>query len=113
MRSDERYSPPLLSIRPWTAPPTIRPSWHAATCRTADLLPASPHRRIAVICQAVDAKLQTTRVRRWRSGLWKAHLDEIERTWEPTLREWIEPSRIPDFAETVRVVEARLRALGL
>jgi len=63
--------------------------------------------------QAVDAKLQTTRVKRWRSGLWKAHLDEIERTWDVTLREWIEPSRIPDFAETVRVVEARLRALGL
>ena len=63
--------------------------------------------------QVVDAKLQTTRVKRWRSGLWKAHLDEIERTWETTLREWIEPSRIPDFAETVRVVEARLRALGL
>jgi len=68
------------------------------------------HRDLA---RAVEAKLGTTRHKRWRDGLWKTHLGEIERLWSPTLVEWIEPDQIPDFDETVAVVAGRMRELRL
>jgi hypothetical protein len=62
---------------------------------------------------AVDAKLQTTRYKRWGADLWRNHLDEIEPLWIDTLVTWVDPSAIPDFSETVAAVDARLRSLGL
>jgi predicted nucleotidyltransferase component of viral defense system len=65
------------------------------------------------LARAIEAKLRTTRHKRWRSDLWRVHLDEIEELWIPTLREWIEPDRIPDFDLTVEAVTHRMRELGL
>jgi predicted nucleotidyltransferase component of viral defense system len=65
------------------------------------------------LASAVEAKLKTTRYRRWRSGLWRVNLDDIEALWTATLGDWIEPDRIPDFSETVEVVGKRLRELRL
>lgn len=65
------------------------------------------------LATAVDAKLAVTRHRRWRPGLWKQHLPEIEMLWRPTLEAWIEPDRIPGFEESVDLVERRLRELRL
>jgi hypothetical protein len=61
----------------------------------------------------IDRKLELTKYKRWRSGLWRGHLAEIEDLWSPTLREWIDPDRIPGFNATVDEVGRRLRALKL
>ena len=63
--------------------------------------------------QAVDAKLALTRFKRWRSGLWRNRLVEIEALYEPTLLEWVAPERLPPFAAVVAEIERRLRALRL
>ncbi len=63
--------------------------------------------------QAVDRKLELTRFRRWAESLWRTNLDEIERTWEPTLLAWVAPEDLPTFDQTVSEVDRRLRALGL
>jgi predicted nucleotidyltransferase component of viral defense system len=63
--------------------------------------------------QAIEAKLRTTRHKRWRGDLWRIHLAEIEELWLPTLTEWIEPDRIPAFEETVDAVARRLHELRL
>jgi predicted nucleotidyltransferase component of viral defense system len=65
----------------------------------------------AELRQAIDAKLETTRYKRWQPGLWKTHLDQIEMNWEKTLERWMAPDHIPPFAETVASVERRLREL--
>ena len=63
--------------------------------------------------RAVDTKLEITRYKRWKPGLWRDHLDEIEPLWSRTLEEWIEPDRVPHFDDTVREVGERLRGLHL
>ena len=63
--------------------------------------------------QAVDAKLELTKFKRWRSGLWKNHLDEIDALYEATLLEWVAPERLPAFAVVVAEIESRLRTLRL
>ena len=63
--------------------------------------------------QAVEAKLATTRLKRWSSDAWRVHLEEIEPLWEPTLLEWVSPDHLPSFEDAVRDVEGRLRQLGL
>lgn len=65
------------------------------------------------LAKAVEVKLRTTRHKRWRGDLWKTHLAEIEELWFPTLTEWIEPDRIPDFEEAVDAVARRLHELRL
>ncbi len=60
---------------------------------------------------AVDAKLAITRYKRWRPGLWRTHLEEIEPLWDVTLLAWVDPERLPAFSETVSDIERRLRAL--
>lgn len=62
---------------------------------------------------AVDAKLAITRHRRWRSGLWRSNLDEIEAAWETTMAMWIEPTRLPPFQQVVSEVGRTLRSLRL
>ena len=62
---------------------------------------------------AVDAKLAITRYKRWKPGLWRDHLAVIEPLWASTLLEWVEPDRIPDFDDTVALVENRMRELHL
>jgi Nucleotidyl transferase AbiEii toxin, Type IV TA system len=61
----------------------------------------------------IDRKLELTKYKRWRSGLWRNHLEEIAGLWDITLREWIAPERIPDFQQTVEDVARRLRNLKL
>lgn len=61
----------------------------------------------------VDAKLALTKHKRWRAGLWRTHLDEIEVLWDATLAEWVPPERVPGFAEAVGEVSRRLRELRL
>jgi len=63
--------------------------------------------------QAVDAKLALTRHRRWRSGLWRLNLEAIERTWDETMRSWVDPSRLPAFTNTIEDVTRCLRELRL
>jgi len=62
---------------------------------------------------AVDAKLAITRHRRWRPGLWRANLDEIEPAYESTMTGWVDPAVLPPFDELVRDVARRLRELRL
>lgn len=77
------------------------------------LTDAGWHLDPADLRRAVDAKLSITKHKRWKAGLWRNHLDEIENSWTAVLVEWIEPERIPDFNETVEVVAKRMRELGL
>ena len=77
------------------------------------LTDAGWHLDPADLRQAVDAKLAITKHKRWKAGLWRNHLDEIEANWTSVLEEWIEPERIPEFDETVEVVTKRMRELGL
>ncbi len=63
--------------------------------------------------RAVDAKLAITRHRRWRSGLWRANLGEIETAWETTMAAWVEPERLPPIGRVVAEVARRLRSLNL
>lgn len=65
------------------------------------------------LARAVEAKLATTRHKRWRAELWKTHLDEIEQLWSPTLVEWIEPELLPDLDEAVEAISRRMRELRL
>jgi Domain of unknown function (DUF1814). len=65
------------------------------------------------LAEALDTKLSQTRHKKWRPGLWRTHLGEIEPIWLATLQEWIEPTHIPDFDGTVRDVEKRMRELRL
>jgi len=61
----------------------------------------------------VDAKLAITKHKRWRTVLWRSHLDEIEPIWEPVLLDWVELDEVPDFHESVATVAQRLRDLRL
>jgi predicted nucleotidyltransferase component of viral defense system len=63
--------------------------------------------------KAVEAKLEITRHDRWKPGLWRSHLDEIEALWTTTLQVWVPPDRMPTFDEAVADVARRLRELGL
>ncbi len=63
--------------------------------------------------RAVDAKLASTRLRRWRSGLWRLNLDAIEQAWEGTMAAWVDPERLLPFATTVEDIARRLRDLHL
>jgi hypothetical protein len=71
------------------------------------------HLAPASLRTCIDKKLELTKYKRWRPGLWRGHLDEIESLWSQTLQEWIDPERIPGFGETVDEVAYRLRALKL
>jgi predicted nucleotidyltransferase component of viral defense system len=61
----------------------------------------------------VDQKLALTKYKRWRTNLWRMHLDEIEPLWDATLTQWVHPDRIPSFAEAVAEVSGRLHELRL
>lgn len=65
------------------------------------------------LLEAVEAKLEITRHRRWKPGLWRSHLDEIEPLWTTTLETWVPPDRLPTFDDAVADVARRLRELGL
>jgi len=67
----------------------------------------------AALRRAVDAKLSITRYKRWRPGLWKTNLDEIEAVWDTTMPAWVEPSRLPSFTAVVDGVVRRMRSLRL
>lgn len=71
------------------------------------------HFRPADLRHAVDIKLAVTRYKRWKPGLWKSNLAEIEAAWEATMPAWIEPSRLPPFGQVVENVARSLRALKL
>jgi hypothetical protein len=62
---------------------------------------------------AVDAKFLITRHKRWRAGLWRANLDEIERTYESTMISWVDPAVLPWFDDAVGEVAGRLLELRL
>lgn len=62
---------------------------------------------------AVDAKLAITRHRRWKPGLWRLNLEEIEQEWTATMANWIEPQSLPPFQEVAKGVTRRLRQLKL
>jgi len=62
---------------------------------------------------AADAKLSITRHKRWRPGLWRAHLAEIETTYESTMASWIDPALLPPFDALVRDIARRLGELRL
>jgi len=62
---------------------------------------------------AVDAKLAITRHRRWKPGLWRVNVDDIQTTYESTMTSWIDPALLPPFAGLVREVGRRLRELRL
>lgn len=62
---------------------------------------------------AVDVKFSITRHQRWRAGLWRANLDEIERTYESTMVSWVEPAVLPSFDKVVADVGRRLKELRL
>lgn len=63
--------------------------------------------------QAVDAKLVITRHKRWRAGLWRSNLEDIETMWETTMAAWIEPARLPPFEQVVSDVARKLRSFRL
>jgi len=63
--------------------------------------------------RAVNAKLAITRHRRWRPGLWRLNLGEIEASWESTMSAWVEPERLPTVQKVVAEVDRRLRSLHL
>jgi predicted nucleotidyltransferase component of viral defense system len=63
--------------------------------------------------KAVDAKLGLTRHKRWRTGLWRNNLNDIESRWHEDLVAWIEPRHLPPFDAAVRDVERRLHDLRL
>lgn len=44
--------------------------------------------------QAVDAKLENTRHKKWRAGLWRANLTGIEQDYEKTLLDWVAPEHL-------------------
>ncbi len=67
----------------------------------------------AALRTCIDKKLELTKYKRWRAGLWRGHLEEIESLWNQTLQEWIVPDRIPEFQRTVDEVSRRLRSLKL
>ena len=77
------------------------------------LIDSGWHLDPAELRQAVDAKLELTKFKRWRSGLWRNHLDEIEELYESTLLEWVAPERLPAFAAVVAEIDHGLRALRL
>ena len=58
---------------------------------------------------AVDAKLSTTRHKRWRPGLWRANLEEIARTYESAMTSWVDPAALPPFDQTVNEVGLQLK----
>ncbi len=67
----------------------------------------------AELRQAVDAKLALTRHKRWRPGLWRLNVREIEAGWETTMLAWVEPARLSPFDRVVADVARRLRSLRL
>lgn len=62
---------------------------------------------------AVEAKLAITRHKRWRPGLWRLNLDEIEPQWASTMTNWIEPAVLPQFDAVVKGITVRLGQLRL
>jgi len=77
------------------------------------LMDSGWHLDPADLRRAVEAKLSITKYKRWKVGLWRNHLAETEAIWEPVLQDWLEPTQIPDFDETVAVVARRMRELRL
>jgi hypothetical protein len=71
------------------------------------------HLEPAELRQAVDAKLALTRYKRWKPGMWRLNLGEIEAGWETTMAAWVEPARLPPFDQVVDDVARRLRSLRL
>lgn len=71
------------------------------------------HLPLPALRQAVDAKLSITRHKRWKSGLWRLNLHEIEPLWASTMSSWIDPADLPEFDTVVDGVARRLRALRL
>jgi predicted nucleotidyltransferase component of viral defense system len=63
--------------------------------------------------QALDAKLSITRYKRWRPGLWRTNLDEMEPAWTTTMPAWVDPNRLSSFATVVEGVARRMRSLRL
>ncbi|PZR63373.1 MAG: hypothetical protein DLM71_05600 [Chloroflexi bacterium] len=61
----------------------------------------------------MQVKLAITRHRRWRSGLWRSNLGEIEAAWEATMAAWVDPESLPPFDRVVSEVARRLRSLRL
>jgi predicted nucleotidyltransferase component of viral defense system len=67
----------------------------------------------AELRKCLDAKLSLTRHKKWRAGLWRTHLAEIETQWEATLLEWVPPKRLVSFAVAEAAVSRRLHGLRL
>jgi hypothetical protein len=67
----------------------------------------------ADLMMCVDRKLALTKHRKWRAGLWRTHLDEIEPLWESTLSEWVPPDRLLPFDQAVADLARKLRELRL
>ena len=51
--------------------------------------------------------------KRWRAGLWRVNLDEIEQAYEATLVSWVDLAVLPSFDETIEVVGRRLKEVRL
>ena len=77
------------------------------------LLDSGWHLDPADLRVAVDAKFSITRYRRWRPGLWRANLDEIERSYASTMISWVDPSVLPSWDPMVEAVGRRLKELRL
>lgn len=71
------------------------------------------HLSPATLRGALDRKFQLTRLGRYRESAWRAHLEEIELTWEPTLLGVLHPDQIPDFSTVSSEVDAALRGLRI
>ena len=71
------------------------------------------HLRAEELRQAVDAKLAITRHKRWKAGLWRSNLSDIESSWQTTMSAWVDPSRLPPCEEVVTEVDRALHALRL
>ncbi|OGN82320.1 MAG: hypothetical protein A2X23_12870 [Chloroflexi bacterium GWC2_73_18] len=67
----------------------------------------------AELRKAVDAKLALTRHKRWRGGLWRTHLAEIEAIYAETMADWVDPVHLPPFNQLVDEVARGLKQLRL
>ena len=67
----------------------------------------------ADLMMCVDRKLALTKHKKWRVGLWRTHLEEIEPLWESTLSEWVPPDRLLPFDQAVADLARKLRELRL
>ena len=77
------------------------------------LMDSGWHLDLADLRTAVDAKFSITRHKRWQAGLWRGNLDEIERVYESTMINWVNPATLLSFDEVVGDVGRRLKELRL